>query len=136
METREENNIKYSEIISLYQSVSKDTRRELTALSLAIIGAIYIFKAKDLNFFLWLALILCFITMVAELISSYLKSEHYKNIIDKVIDGEIRPPFTYASINLSETSFGEWAEKLFYLPLITFIIAFILFIIGFLIKPV
>jgi len=104
----------YKEVRDEYLRISEGSRNKLTALSLAVIGAIYVFSDKNLGeiFFLKLALICYILVTVIEVFANYAKSQHYLYRIEEKIN----------SIDFSESIWGKISEYLFWLPLIVFIL--------------
>jgi len=113
------------EIINLYLKITSETRSKLTAISVIAIGTII---ANDFfNSFLntcqikglKLAFVFYFLTMSLEVLSGYIKARHYSLYIDG----------NSSSIDYRATFWGKLAECFFWLSLILFTIATLIFII-------
>ena len=120
--TKKKHHESYDKNASIYLEVSKDTRKQLTALSLAVIAAIYFFINKGIANITILKLALAFYvaTISCEVIASFSKSQHYADWIDKKIE----------STDFRSGVWGYIADIFFYIPIIMFIIATLLFFIG------
>lgn len=115
-------NTKYNKYSETYKQVSSDTRRQLTALSLSFMAAIYVFTAQSMGnvtLLKW-ALVFSTLTILFEIASSFSKSQHYANWID----GRIK------SIDWNKSVWGIVSEICFFLPIITFILCGLLFFMG------
>lgn len=105
-----------------YIRVSKDYRRQLTALSLTIIAAIYVFAEKSIGDISMLryALLLLFMTILTEVLANFLKSHHYAAWIDGKAD----------TIDFRSSWYGRISEGLFGISLLFFIPGCICFIVA------
>ena len=105
-----------------YAQVTKEVRAKLSAVSLVIVAAIYFGIDNGQNVFvLKLALLLLLLTMCMEIAASYLKTRHYALLLDgKITSNDFRASW-----------YGKIAELLFYLPIIPFLLALCLFVVGF-----
>ncbi len=113
----------YQKNLKSYLDITKETSGRLTALSLAVIAAIYVFIHSQLSvnvFSLKLSLVFYFATASIEIIRGFLKSHHYAMWIDGKID----------TIDRKESCCGIIADYLFYLSFLIFVVATILFGIG------
>lgn len=119
----------YEKIKEEYLRISSETRNKLTAISLAVIGAIYFFSkdGKDIiNYsganilLLKLALLSYIFTIACEIIAGFLKSQHYA----LWFDGEIE------SIDYRKSTYGKVADLFFWIPPITFVVGTVLFFIA------
>lgn len=111
----------YKENVDTYIKIASETRSKLTALALTIIAAIYFFIDKGVNIFLLkLAFVSYVLTILLEVIAGFLKSQHYAMWIDGKIE----------SIDYRESVWGISAERLYWVPIFTFVVGTILFITG------
>jgi hypothetical protein len=115
-------NNNHKEIIKDYLRISNTTRNKLTALSLTVITAIYFLFGKDnIPCIIKWSFILYILTMVLEIVAGFCKSQHYVQLIE----GKIK------NIDYMNSSWGRASELLWYIPIITFLLGTIFFIIGF-----
>jgi hypothetical protein len=113
---------KYEQIVKEYVDISSSTRSKLTAISITIIAAIYFFfePGSKNDLLLKISLVFIVLTIFIEVLSDFLRSQHYALWIDGKID----------SIDFRHSKYGIWAERLFGIPMVTFLIGAIIFFIG------
>lgn len=110
----------YEKITEDYIRISSETRNKLTALSVTLVAAIYFFSTPSNTTILKVALLFYILTIFGEIISGFLKSQHYSQWFEHKIK----------TIDFRESIWGKMAEKSFWFPPCTFLIGSILFFIG------
>ncbi len=112
----------YEENKREYLRISFETRNKLTTLSATLMAGIYLSMDKLNSYLTYLKIALLFyvLTIMLEIISGYLKSQHYVKWFKKEIK----------SIDYEESTYGKWAEKTWWFPAVTFFIGSTFFFIA------
>jgi len=110
----------FRENVDTFKQISQEYRRQLTAISLTIIAAVYVFTEKNIGnvLFLKYSLLAFFLTIFIEILSNFLKSQHYAAWIDNKI----------TTIDYRSSICGKISEVLFWIHLVPFSIGCIFFV--------
>jgi len=112
----------YKENKEEYIRISAETRNKLTTLSATLIAGIYFLsdKAREFLFCFKIALLFYVITIILEIISGYLKSQHYALWFDKKIN----------TIDFRESCYGILTEITWWVSALAFILGSVYFFMG------
>lgn len=113
-------NNEYEKIKEEYLRISSETRSKLTAQSITVLVAIYFFLTPENGCVLKFAFLFFTLTIFFEILSGFLKSQHYS----LWFDGKI------SSTDYRKSWWGIIAEYSFWVPLVFFFIGYVLFFIG------
>jgi len=114
-------NANTKEIIDEYKKVNLDISNRIIALSLTVIAAIFVICEKyGVTSLYLISLLGLVLTITVHLFGNICFSKHYELALDKKIK----------NIHFQNSRWGIWAENLYWIFIVIFVISVVLFIIA------